>query len=508
VKTGKQYLAGLDDGRSVFIGSEKVANVAEHPAFRNAARTVAAIYDMKAAPENKESMTFEADGERHSMYYLQARSAADLEKRMSIHRGIADMTFGMFGRSPDYFASFVTGMSLVPDLFGPYSRNIQSYFKFMRDRDVFAAHAVVPPQGSRDPAYYQRANKETQACRVVREDDDGLVVSGMKMLATAAVLADELWIGNLIPLAPENATEAVTFAMPCNTPGLSLWSRKPLEPQAKTEFDSPLSWRFDETDSVVLLDRVKVPWERVFVHNSPALAREIYTRTPAHVYGNHQSGVRFLSKLRLIVGLASRIAMATGCRELPAVRETLGRLATMEATLQGMIWGEIHGHEQWPGGFVSFNRRIVYAAMNWCSEQYSGLIDCLRELSGGAVLQMPADVSVLSNPELMDSFEFHWDSAQMPAVDRMKLFRLVWEMVGSEFAGRQIQYEKFYAGPSFIQRGHSYREAPWTEFHGVVDTLLNSYLPGTLAPDKQDSKSCHSNGRVEAEVTTPGVQSD
>ena len=191
MKTGKQKLAGLDDGRSVFIGSEKVANVADHPAFRNAARTVAAIYDMKAAPENKESMTFEADGERHSMYYLQARSAADLEKRMSIHRGIADMTFGMFGRSPDYFASFVTGMSLVPDLFGPYSRNIQSYFKFMRDRDVFAAHAVVPPQGSRDPAYYQRANKETQACRVVREDDDGLVVSGMKMLATAAVLADE-----------------------------------------------------------------------------------------------------------------------------------------------------------------------------------------------------------------------------------------------------------------------------------------------------------------------------
>jgi 4-hydroxyphenylacetate 3-monooxygenase len=262
--------------------------------------------------------------------------------------------------------------------------------------------------------------------------------------------------------------------VPCNTQGLSLWSRKPFESQAKTEFDSPLSWRFDETDSVVLLDRVKVPWERVFVHNRPELAREIYIKTPAHIYGNHQSGVRFLSKLRLIVGLASRIAMATGCSDLPAVRETLGRLASMEAALQGMIWGEIYAHEHWPGGFVSFNRRIVYAAMNWCSEQYSGLIDCLRELSGGGVLQMPADLSVLNSPELMQSFEFHWASAQMPAVDRMRLFRLVWEMVGSEFAGRQIQYEKFYAGPSFIQRGHSYREAPWNEFHAVVETLLNN----------------------------------
>jgi 4-hydroxyphenylacetate 3-monooxygenase len=78
----------------------------------------------------------------------------------------------------------------------------------------------------------------------------------------------------------------------------------------------------------------------------------------------------------------------------------------------------------------------------------------------------------------MESFELNWASPQMSAIDRMKLFRLVWEMVGSEFAGRQIQYEKFYAGPSFIQRGHSYREAPWAEFHGVVDALLNSYAHG------------------------------
>ena len=193
---------------------------------------------------------------------------------MVTHKKIADLTFGMFGRSPDYFASFVTGMSLAPEIFGPYSDNLKAYYKFMRDRDVYAAHAVVPPQSSRDPAFYQRETKNNQACRVISEGDDGLVVSGMKMLATAAILADEIWIGNLVPLAPENSQEAVTFALPCSTPGLSLWSRKPLEPQAKNEFDSPLSWRFDETDSVVILDNAKVPWERVSLHNSPALARE------------------------------------------------------------------------------------------------------------------------------------------------------------------------------------------------------------------------------------------
>ena len=43
----------------------------------------------------------------------------------------------------------------------------------------------------------------------------------------------------------------------------------------------------------------------------------------------------------------------------------------------------------------------------------------------------------------------------------MKLYKLAWDLIGSEFAGRHLQYEKFYAGASFIVRNHNFREAPW-----------------------------------------------
>src|SRR5690349_13958286 len=59
LKTGAEHLKQLRDGRVVYIGSERVDDVTTHPAFRNAARTVAAMYDMKAAPENREAMSFE-----------------------------------------------------------------------------------------------------------------------------------------------------------------------------------------------------------------------------------------------------------------------------------------------------------------------------------------------------------------------------------------------------------------------------------------------------------------
>lgn len=98
LRTGKEHLESLRDGRVVYIGSEKVDDVTRHPAFRNAAATVAAIYDMKADPANRDTLSYEEDGGRHSIYFLRPRTRDDLQRRMVGHRQIADATFGMFGR--------------------------------------------------------------------------------------------------------------------------------------------------------------------------------------------------------------------------------------------------------------------------------------------------------------------------------------------------------------------------------------------------------------------------
>jgi 4-hydroxyphenylacetate 3-monooxygenase len=105
----------------------------------------------------------------------------------------------------------------------------------------YAAHAIVAPQAVRDPAFDQRCNLPSPTLRVVAEDDSGVVVHGMKLLATGAILANEIWIGNILPLAPENGVESITLAVECNAPDLSLWSRKPLESKATTQFDNPLA---------------------------------------------------------------------------------------------------------------------------------------------------------------------------------------------------------------------------------------------------------------------------
>ncbi|NQU69547.1 MAG: hypothetical protein HQ514_03305, partial [Rhodospirillales bacterium] len=111
LKTGKEHLECLRDGRVVYIGSERIDDVTTHPAFRAGAHSMAALYDFKADPANRELMTYEEDGERHPMHFLMARNRDDLERRTKAHKAIADLTCGLLGRSPDHTASFLTGLA-------------------------------------------------------------------------------------------------------------------------------------------------------------------------------------------------------------------------------------------------------------------------------------------------------------------------------------------------------------------------------------------------------------
>jgi 4-hydroxyphenylacetate 3-monooxygenase len=479
LRSGKEHIESLRDGRVIYIGNERVDDVTRHPAFRNAAQTVAALYDMKADPAHYAMMTFEEDGGRHAIYFLRARSRDDLQRRMLGHRRIADFTHGMFGRSPDHVASFIAGMAMKPDeLKAPcgHPDHLLAYYRYARDNDLYVVYAVLPPQAARNPEFYLRKNLPLPTLRVVREDDAGVVISGMKMLATGAVLANEIWIGNVLPLAPDQKSEAITCAVPCNAPGLQLWSRQPMEPGCASEFDAPLAYRYDETDSMLLCDEVKVPWERVFVHGDALLARDVYIKTPSHCFGNHQSNVRYWSKMRLILGLCSKVANANGADQVPAVRETLGKISSYEAMIAGMVNGQINAFEDWPGGgYVCFNRRMMYAALEWCTQNYSKFVDELRELCGGGVFQMPASISVMQDPGLARGFLTYWQTPQCDAITRMKLFKLAWDLTGSEFAGRHQQYEKFYAGAPFIVRNHAFRETEWSAFNKIVEDLMASY---------------------------------
>ena len=83
MRTGSEYLRSLNDGRQVFVDGECVKDVTTHRAFREAVRSIARLYDIAAAPEMRERMTFVSPktGEPVLRAYQIPRNHADLRAR-------------------------------------------------------------------------------------------------------------------------------------------------------------------------------------------------------------------------------------------------------------------------------------------------------------------------------------------------------------------------------------------------------------------------------------------
>lgn len=486
LRSGTEYLEALRDGRRIYLGRELVRDVTAHGAFRNTARSFANLYDRKRTSEHVDVMSFTEGGERFSTWFLKPHNKDDLRKRTQAHRLVAAWSYGLLGRSPDHVGSYVTGLALQPALFeanrAGFGKNLCAYYDEICRNDLFLSYVVITPQGARDPKLYNRESKVVPTLRVTAEADDGIVINGVKMLGTAAAFSDHTWVGNLLPLAPDQKEQAVTCSVPMNTPGVSIWVRKSYENFAVSAIDSPFTSHFDESDAVIVFENVKVPWEKVFLLDDVTTSREMYFKTPAHVLGNHQAVVRFHEKLRVITGIAYRAAQINGVVQVPAVRDTLAKLAAAEAGLEAMIAGQIESAQVTDDGWHYPNRRQLYAALHWCTNNYHQIAETVRDLLGAGPFQMPADASVLEDDKLRATFEAYWAAGETPAVDRLRFMKLAWDYLGSELAARHAQYERFYAGPQFINALYSFFNCPWDERGELVNRIISGLdQPASLA---------------------------
>src|SRR4051794_13384109 len=189
MRTGAEYLRSLDDGRQVFVDGEKVRDVSRHPAFREAARSVAKLYDIAAEPANRERMTFASPktGAPVLRAYQIPRTHADLRARRLFSEKWAEATFGLMGRTPDHVAGFFCGYAAVPSVFAAggkaFADNVVSFYEKMRDEHLYLAYAIVPPQIDRSKPAHKQSDPTLHA-GVVKERDDGIVISGAQQVAT------------------------------------------------------------------------------------------------------------------------------------------------------------------------------------------------------------------------------------------------------------------------------------------------------------------------------------
>jgi 4-hydroxyphenylacetate 3-monooxygenase len=288
------------------------------------------------------------------------------------------------------------------------------------------------------------------------------------------VVANEVLVATLQPLQRGEERYALSFAVPMNAKGLKMLSRKSYEAASGTIFDSPLASRYDENDSVLFFDDVKVPWDRVFVDGSIEMCQKQFHATPAHVYQNYQAMIRLKVKLQFLVGIAHRITATNGITQFPQVREILGQLAAEAAMVDAFV-NAMEAKGTQVGPYYVPDRHMLYSAQVLTQQVYPKVLNSLRELAGGGMIMLPSSVADFANPEIAALIEKTQQSPAASSRERVKFYKLAWDAVGSEFGSRHHQYEMFYAGATFVTKGHSFRTYEWEGATGLVQSMLDSY---------------------------------
>ena len=478
IKTGEQHTASLRDGRQIYLNGAVVEDPTTHPAYRNAVASVAKLYDFQSRQDNLELMTYATPtGGRANRIWQLPESYADLVERRRALEAWTELHGGFLGRAPDHVASCIAGMYMGLEVFEAYDKAragaLADYYAHARDNELYLSYVIINPQADRSKAAHEQAD-EFLTAGVVDEDAEGLTIRGAKMLATGGILANEVVVSCIQPLQPGDEKYALSFTVPMNAKGLKILSRKSYEQHAPSVFDNPLAHRFDENDAVLYFDDVKVPWERVFVNQNTEMCMKQFHATPAHVYQNYQAQVRLMVKMRFLLGIAKRITDTNGITGFPQVREILGNLAAETTIVDALVHAmEVKGEQR--GRYFIPDRHSVYGAQVLTQQLYPQVITTLRELAGGGMIMLPSSAADFANPEMRAMIDKTQKSPASDSENRVKFFKLAWDAVGSEFASRHTQYEMFYAGATFVTKGHSFRTFDWDRCTGMVDQMLDSY---------------------------------
>jgi 4-hydroxyphenylacetate 3-monooxygenase len=487
--TGAEYLESLRDGREVYIYGERVRDVTTHPAFRNSARSIAGLYDLLHAPQAEGVLRVPTDtgngGFTHP-FFKTARSSEDLVMARDAIVAWQRPVHGWMGRTPDYKAAFLGTLGANADFYGPFRDNALTWYKQAQERVLYLNHALVHPPIDRD-----RPDDASDVCiHVEAETDAGLVVSGAKVVATGSALTNATFVAHY-GLPVRDKRFGLVFTVPMDSPGLKLFCRTSYEMTAAvmgSPFDYPLSSRFDENDAIFVLDKVLVPWENVFIYDANADQDFVAGSGFLNRFTFHGC-TRLAVKLDFIAGCAARGVQMTGTAGFRGVQAQIGEILNWRDMFWGLSDAMAKSPTPWVGDAVQPNLNYGLSYRTLMGIAYPRVKEIIQQILGSGLIYLNSHARDWNNPEIRPYLDkYVRGSAGIEAVDRVKLLKLLWDAVGTEFGGRHELYERNYGGDHESVRLQTLKahqaSGQVDELIGLAESCMSDYdLDGWRRPD-------------------------
>ncbi len=463
IRTGNEYRASLQDGRQVWINGEKVDDVTTHPAFKPIVDVRARIYDMQHEAAHQETMTFEEGGERFAVGSQLPYTPEDWSAKRAAVDAVSWEIGGVVTRMGDETVgemwSLWDGKDLLSEIDPRFADNIERHIDNVIKTDTFHVSANTDPKGDRSKR--PQDQDPDMLVHVVKETDQGIVIRGAKY-ETAAAYANQAFLKPTI--ANWGDAQLSDYALGCivhmNAPGVRHICRTGFSGRAPSA-DYPLANRFDEVDSLVILDDVLIPWEDVLFYQHTRAAAHI--RATLHRYSAFAFVQRTLTMADMMIGAALWNARQTGLEVQQAVQEKLAELAVWREGINAHLTAAIALAEKSPAGLLMPNQSLLFTGRVHAMSNLPRVMHLARELCGGQICVTP-DSAAFENEETGPWLaKFYTINEQWSAADRRKLLAFARDLLNSDYAGHRLTFQLFAQSPPFAHLAAVYRNFNWQE---------------------------------------------
>ncbi|MBN9107424.1 MAG: hypothetical protein J0I34_01460 [Pseudonocardia sp.] len=427
LRTAQQYRDGLVDGRRVYYQGERVTDVTAHPDLRSAVDHSAHCFSI-ATDLPDLAVRKDAEIGDHSAFYHLPRTAEDLRARGALieevsRRGAGTIVLKEVG-SDALFA-------LLRATEGEGLDNARAYYDRCRSEDLALAVAQTDVKGNRALGPSQQADPDLYL-RVVDSDAESITVRGAKTHTSFSANADEIVVLPTRAMGPGDADWAVSFAVPVDTPGLSLYV-SPYLAGDRDPFGFPISSRHKLLESLTVFDDVRIPRDRVFVDRRPELAGPLAI---AFVDYHRFTAINYkLPLLDLLVGAAHLVAEANGITRAGHVRDKIARSIAWAETVRGLAeLAALRAREGAQGVWLP-DPLTVNTAKYTFAHGYHEAAATLVDLAGGLLATGPG-VADWENPTIRPVLEKYY-AAAVPAEQRLRILNLVGDITARDYGGYQ-----------------------------------------------------------------------
>jgi 4-hydroxyphenylacetate 3-monooxygenase len=180
---------------------------------------------------------------------------------------------------------------------------------------------------------------------------------------------------------------------------------------------------------------------------------------------------------------------ATGTKDFRGVQAQVGEIIAWRNVVWAMTDGQIRAAEPWVNGALQPNNAyaLTYRALG--PVIYGRIKEIIEHTVGSGLIYLNSHAADFKNPEIRPYLEMYLRGSNgYEPLDRVKLMKLLWDAVGTEFGGRHELYERNYAGANEETRMTVLMGAQASgdadRFKGFAEQCLSEYdLDGWILPD-------------------------